>query len=102
MVKTTPPVGYPASFTVGIHGILSAKSFVDAVRDEARASGDTCSRVIFVAAVCGAQYVQLLVCVLPFTKCNARYGLDGIPEDWLKKYPRTEEVLGYIETVVQL
>lgn len=46
--------------------------------------------------------MQELVCVLPFTKCNDRHGLDAIPEDWLKKYPRSEEVIGYIETVVQL
>lgn len=61
MVMTTcicTPVGYPASFITAIHGIWSAKSYVDAVRDEARASGDTCSRVILVGSVCGAQYVH--------------------------------------------
>ena len=31
-----------------------------------------------------------------------RYGLDSIPEDWLKKYTFADEVLGYIETVVTL
>lgn len=70
----TPP-GYPASFTTAIHGILSAKSYVEAVRDEARASGDTCSRVVLVGSVCGAQYVcrNLYVCYpLP----NVMIGMD--------------------------
>lgn len=40
-----------------------------------------------------------VVVVYPFV---CRYGLDSIPEDWLAKYKKIEEVLGYIETVVQL
>ena len=31
-----------------------------------------------------------------------RYGLDSIPVSWLDKYPRLDEVVGYIETVVKL
>lgn len=31
-----------------------------------------------------------------------RYGLESIPEDWVLKVTRAEELLGYIETIVQL
>ena len=34
--------------------------------------------------------------------CVCRYGLGSIPEAWLDKYSRSEEVLGYIETLVSL
>lgn len=77
--------GFPASFKGMIQGIASATGYTQAVRDGILASGDNCSRNIFIGA-----------CVA------ARYGLDSIPEDWLKKYNFTEEVLGYIETVVTL
>jgi hypothetical protein len=49
-------VGYPASFTGAIHGIKCDQSYVEAVREEAKAAGDICSRVIFVASVIGAKY----------------------------------------------
>lgn len=29
-------------------------------------------------------------------------GLDSIPEEWLKKYNKSEEVIGYIETVMSI
>lgn len=77
--------GYPASFVVGLHGIKCAENYVQAVREEIKVAGDTCSRVIFVASVCAA-----------------RDGLNSIPDEWLEKYCKTEEVLGFIETVVQL
>ena len=52
-----PIIGYPTSFIVGVHGIKCAENYVDAVRNEARAGGDNCSRVILVGSVLGAKYV---------------------------------------------
>lgn len=49
-------VGYPSSFTVALHGIKCAESYVQAVREEAKAAGDTCARVTFIGSVCGAKY----------------------------------------------
>ena len=56
-----------------------------------------------------ASHVQLWRCYDVWLQCNIspmcvchRYGLESIPEAWLKKYPRAEEVLGYIESIIVL
>ncbi len=36
----------------------------------------------------------------PFHSC--RHGLGSIPEEWVLRVSRAEELLGYIETIVQL
>lgn len=42
---------------------------------------------------------QMLIYYAPFS--FHRYGLDSIPDDWLAKYKFSDEVIGYISTVVK-
>ena len=41
----------------------------------------------------------MLIYYAPFS--FHRYGLDSIPDDWLAKYKFSDEVIGYISTVVK-
>lgn len=76
--------GMPPSFKGMIHGIATSRDFQSAVRRGILAAGDNCSRGLFIGAAVAA-----------------RYGLDSIPLDWVQKVKRADEILGYIETIVQ-
>ncbi|XP_064384497.1 crystallin J1C-like [Halichondria panicea] len=76
--------GFPASFKGMIQGIASATSFPQAVKDGILAGGDNCSRNTFIGA-----------CVA------AKYGLESFPDEWLKKYDFTDQVIDWICTVVK-
>lgn len=65
-------------------GIAAAgEDYQSAVRNTILAGGDVGSRSSFIGA-----------CVA------ARGGLDSIPMEWILKLKRAEEILGYIETVI--
>ncbi len=51
--------GFPASFKGMIHGISTATSFTQAVRDGILAAGDNCSRNTFIGACVAAKYVYM-------------------------------------------
>jgi len=102
------PSGLPASFHGMVHGIAIAKDFQSAVRAGILAAGDNCSHGGFIGAcMCGGKVLlrscSEAKCLVNFTCSHsyARFGLDSIPEDWVMKVRQAEEILGYIETVVQ-
>jgi len=74
----------PFSFCGMIHGVAAAKDYPTAVRNSILAGGDSGSRSSFIGA-----------CVA------AKSGLSSIPLEWILKLKRAEEILGYIEAVVQ-
>lgn len=90
-----------------IHGIATAKDYQSAVRAGILAAGDNCSRGGFIGACVAARCVlyhsldpnsgpHLNVFCL-----SVRFGLESIPEDWVMKVKQAEEILRYIETIVQ-
>lgn len=74
----------PPSFLGMMHGIACASTYTDAVRNEILAAGDNCSRASFVGSYMAA-------------KC----GLDSIPEEWIQKMNKWEQILTWIETIVK-
>jgi len=70
------PCYNPGSFQGAIHSFLTHDDFAGAVRATIRAGGCDCSRSFFIGAMAGA-----------------KYGLDGIPKDWLDKTTNSEKVL---------
>ena len=79
------PAELPFSFYCVTQGIAAAaKDYQSAVRNTILGGGDVGCRSSFIGA-----------CVA------ARGGLDSIPMEWILKLKRTEEILGYIETVIK-
>ena len=62
----------PKSFPVALHAALHGATFADCVRDSIRSGGDTAGRLFLTAAIRGAT--------------------DGIPEAWLARLARREEI----------
>ena len=91
-----------------LHGVARAKYFQSAIKAVILAEGDNCSHGGFIGAcMCGGKVLlrscSEAKCLVNFTcfHSHARFGLDSIPEDWVMKVRQAEEILGYIETVVQ-
>ena len=74
----------PFSFCGMIHGVAAAKDYPTAIRNSILAGGDSGSRSSFIGACLAA-----------------KSGLSSIPLEWILKLKRAEEILGYIEAVVQ-
>jgi len=70
------PCYNPGSFQGAIHAFLTSDDFASAVRKTIRAGGCCCSRSFFLGAMAGA-----------------KFGLDGIPKDWLDRTTNAERVL---------
>lgn len=70
------PCYNPGSFQGALHALMTSESFAEAVRMTIRAGGCNCSRALFIGACAGA-----------------KYGLDGIPKEWIEKTHDAEEVL---------
>jgi len=58
----------PGSFQSSLVSIIGAKSYPDAIRETAQCGGDSCSRANLIGACLGA-----------------KFGIQGIPEDWMSK-----------------
>ena len=70
------PCYNPGSFQGAIHAVLTSEDYATAVRKTIRAGGCCCSRALFIGAMAGA-----------------KYGLSGIPQDWLERSFNAEKVL---------
>ena len=70
------PCYNPGSFQGAIHAVVTSNSYEEAVRKTIRAGGCNCSRSFFIGAMCGA-----------------KFGLEGIPMDWIEKTIHAESVL---------
>ena len=70
------PCGLPGSFQGALGSILTAPDFVTAVRENILAGGDCNARANFIGACLGA-----------------KYGVEGIPMDWIEKVTDIETVL---------
>lgn len=71
-----PACNNPSSFQGAIHATVTSTSFTEAVRKTIRAGGCNCSRAFFIGAMCGA-----------------KYGIEGIPGEWVEKTTHSEEIL---------
>ena len=66
----------PGSFQGALSSIIGATSYKDAIRENIMAGGDSCSRGLIIGAYLGA-----------------KFGIDGIPVDWLDKVDNIEKIL---------
>ena len=71
-----PACNNPSSFQGAVHATVTSNSYTEAVRKTIRAGGCNCSRALFIGAMCGA-----------------KYGMDGIPRDWVERTLNAEKVL---------
>lgn len=85
VTKFSLSCAFPGSFLGMVQGISAAKDYTSAVRNGILAAGDNCSRNTVIGAVSAA-----------------RFGLDSIPEEWITKMTKADEVLGYVEQIVKL
>ena len=70
------PCYNPGSFQGALHAIQTSSNFQEAVRKTIRAGGCCCSRSLFIGACAGT-----------------KYGLNGIPKEWIAKTFQAEAVL---------
>ncbi len=70
------PCYNPGSFQGAIHSIMSSNSFEEAVRKTIKAGGCNCSRSVLIGACAGA-----------------KFGFEGIPEDWIEKSHNAESIV---------
>jgi len=70
------PCYNPGSFQGAIHAVVNSGSYAEAIRKTIRAGGCNCSRALFAGAMCGA-----------------KYGLEGIPVDWIEKTTHAESII---------
>jgi len=70
---------YPGTFNGALHAIMTSKNFKTAVIKTIKAGGCNCSRANFV----GAYFAALK-------------GLNGIPQDWIKKTYPAKNIIKYI------
>ena len=68
-----------------VHGVITAKSYVEAIREEVLAAGDSCSRGAFIGACVAAQE-----------------GLESIPLEWIEKLKNAGQVLEHIHSILKL
>mmetsp|Transcript_29798 Transcript_29798/g.65111 ORF Transcript_29798/g.65111 Transcript_29798/m.65111 type:complete len:393 (-) Transcript_29798:225-1403(-) len=73
----------PGSFQGPLHTVRTAEGYAAAVRSNALAGGDSCSRAAFVAACFAAQD-----------------GLESIPMEWIQKVRRYDEIHTLVEQLV--
>ena len=66
----------PGSFQGSLVSIIGAKSYPDAIRETVLCGGDSCSRANLIGACLGA-----------------KFGLKGIPEEWLSKIDGIDSIL---------
>ena len=66
----------PGSFEGALASIIGAGSFVEAIRENIMAGGDSCSRGLLIGACLGA-----------------KFGLTGIPVDWMQKVLNIEDII---------
>ena len=66
----------PSSFMGALHIILTAKNYIEGVRNTIIAGGDNCSRVMLAGASLGA-----------------KFGIDAIPVEWIEKTNNHVEIL---------
>ena len=78
------PCYNPGSPMGAIHAVLTSSSFQDAVRKTIIAGGCNCSRSFFIGAMLGA-----------------KYGIEGIPEDWMEKTKNIDQVLTLAMKITQ-
>ena len=71
-----PACNNPSSFQGAIHATVTSTSYTEAVRKTIRAGGCNCSRAFFIGAMCGA-----------------KYGIDGIPREWIENTTHSEKIL---------
>ncbi|KAM3604832.1 uncharacterized protein V6R79_016806 [Siganus canaliculatus] len=76
--------GLPGAFQAALHGVLTATSYEQAVRDTMSCGGCTCSRGSFIGACLGAQV-----------------GLEGIPASWASKTLRYNSVLEHAKKITK-
>ncbi len=92
--KSTPAVtaewGMACQLTIGfpsaVHNILKSGSYVDAVRQNIYAGGDSCGRSILIGAVMGA-------CFGVGTEC-------GIPQVWIEKISESEAIIANVDALL--
>ena len=70
------PCYNPGSFQGALHAVLTSKSYTEAIRKTIRAGGCNCSRSVFAGAMSGA-----------------KYGIEGIPVEWMEKTLGMERIL---------
>lgn len=66
----------PGSFQSSLVSIIGATSYADAIRETMLCGGDSCSRANLIGACLGA-----------------KFGIDGIPIDWMAKVDGIEEII---------
>ena len=74
----------PGSFQGGLSTLLRASSYVEAVRMNIMAGGCNCCRANVVGACLGA-----------------KFGIDGIPHEWLQKVEGIAEIADMAINIVQ-
>ncbi|KAG2461635.1 CRJ1C protein, partial [Polypterus senegalus] len=72
----------PGAFQAAVHGVLTANTFEEGIRNTMRCGGCSCSRGSFIGACLGAQY-----------------GLSGIPDSWKSKTDRYPAFLGLAKKI---
>ncbi|KAG5286306.1 hypothetical protein AALO_G00013380 [Alosa alosa] len=77
--------GLPGAFQAALHGVLTATSFEQAVRETMSCGGCTCSRSSFIGACIGAQV-----------------GPEGIPNAWKTKTLRYNSLIEHAKKIAEL
>ena len=81
----TKSTDLPGSLQSAVRALLDTKDYVTSVREVVLAGGCNCSRVSFIGACLGA-----------------KFGLDGIPVEWIKKTHMAVHALRLAIQLVQL
>ena len=66
----------PGSFQSALVSILNAKSYTESIRETIKFGGDSCTRAHLIGACLGA-----------------KFGMEGIPKDWLVKVDNIEDII---------
>lgn len=80
-MKLGPACELKSGVSVALHNLLGSSDYVDAVRRNIYACGDSCGRAMVVGGLGGALF-------------------GGIPDDWRARVNRREEISGALDTIV--
>ncbi len=80
-MKLGPACELKSGVPVALHNLLGSSDYVDAVRRNIYACGDSCGRAMVVGSLGGALF-------------------GGIPDDWRTRVTRREEISGALDTIV--
>ncbi|MFP4210054.1 MAG: ADP-ribosylglycohydrolase family protein [Alkalispirochaeta sp.] len=77
-MKLGPACGLDSGVPVALHNLLGTDSYVDAVRRNIWACGDSCGRAVVVGSLAAVLF-------------------DGVPRDWIERLSRSDEVSALVE-----